>query len=123
MREKKGADSLITTSDDAKDFSKLNRFELSSFQQSNSDLKLLNPLTLKVHLENRQYILENELFEIFSFDPDFNKALLDIELQIQHLWIDFVLKDEAKLAPSGVEFKKLLQAYVGKNDDIQNSRD
>ncbi|MDR0767712.1 MAG: hypothetical protein LBE57_04665 [Methanosarcinales archaeon] len=122
MNEEKGVDLLII-SDEAKDFSKLNRVELFSFQLSNSDLKLLGPLTLKVHHENGQCILENELFEIFSFDSDFNKAFLDIDLQIQHLWVDFVLKDESKLAPSGVEFKKLLQTYVGKNDEIQNSGD
>lgn len=109
----------MITPDKVNDFNRLNCFELSSFSSPNSDLKLLKPLTLKIDHENGKCILENELLEIFSFDDDFNTALQDIELQIQHMWYDFVLKDEAKLAPSGIEFKKLLQTYVGKNDDLQ----
>lgn len=88
------------------------QYEISVFTNPAVSLELLHPLTFDVFYDNKLYIVENEVFNIFSFDRDFEKAKMDIELQIYDLWEDFVLADISSLAPSGVWFRNLLKSYL-----------
>lgn len=92
---------------------------MTAFTAPAFPLKLLRPLKFDVSYDNNLYIVENELFNIFSFDPSLEKAKADIEQQIYCLWEDFVLFDIHSLAPSGVQFRSLLQSYLGEKNEIQ----
>lgn len=94
-------------------------YEMTAFTAPAFPLKLLRPLKFDVSYDNNLYIVENELFNIFSFDPSLEKAKADIEQQIYCLWEDFVLFDIHSLAPSGVQFRSLLQSYLGEKNEIQ----
>ncbi|MDL2261765.1 hypothetical protein LJC08_06020 [Methanimicrococcus sp. OttesenSCG-928-J09] len=86
-------------------------FELRGLSEK-SCLTLLYPLELTVYFDNELYIIENDLFEIFSYDKIFKDALIDFEIQFYDLWEDFVRAEESRLAPSGIVLKKLLQTYL-----------
>ncbi|WNY27423.1 hypothetical protein [Methanolapillus ohkumae] len=86
-------------------------FELEDFSDS-IPLKLIQPLKLNVRFENNRYILENDELKMFSFDSDFEKAVLDMEQYFLSLWKNYVLIHENRLSPSGLRFKKLIQSYA-----------
>ncbi|WP_316557618.1 hypothetical protein [Methanimicrococcus hongohii] len=94
-------------------------FEISELS-ADSRLVLLHPLELTVYFDDGLYIVENDVFEIFSFDKSFKNALHDLEIQFYDLWEDFVSVDESCLAPSGIILKKLLQKYLGEKNDTKN---
>lgn len=92
-------------------------FEISELS-ADSRLVLLHSLELTVYFDDGLYIVESDLFEIFSFDKSFKNALLDLEIQFYDLWEDFVSVDEKRLASSGIVLKKLLQKYLREKDAI-----
>lgn len=87
-----------------------NRFVLTRFITPNFPLRLKKPLEMTVYFEDQKYIVENDLFEIFSFHSDFRKAMIEFENQIADLWEIFVRGEEADF--KGNVFKNLLRTYV-----------
>lgn len=84
---------------------------LNSFG-SDSPLCLNRQLELEIDFENDYYIIENDTFRLFSFEKDMKEALHSLEIQFELLWKVYVLDDESKLAPSGLELKNRLKEYM-----------
>lgn len=90
---------------------------LDTFLNPKIGLKISVPISFKIIYEDEMYFLENDLFEIFSFDKSLKKAREEIELQLLTLWNDYVMEDEASLSESSLLYKKLLLKYLEAKDD------
>jgi len=89
-----------------------NEFSIESFWTKDLPIKLLKPLSLKVFYEDGRYIVEEGVFNIYAVNQDFQKACLDFENHICHLYEEFVQEDIKKLGDSGISLRKLLQSYI-----------
>lgn len=85
-------------------------FKLESLNQ-NSSLKLLRSLELEAEFENGLYILDNDLFNLFSFGKTVDEALCSLETQFEILWENYVLEDDEKLTVGAIELKNQLKEY------------
>ncbi|WP_316557001.1 hypothetical protein [Methanimicrococcus hongohii] len=75
-------------------------------------MKVKKEIPFEVTLEDDIYIIQNDIFDIFSFNRDLEKAKIEIEEQIQFLWSEYVLANEEELAPIGLVLKNLLLNYI-----------
>ncbi|MDV0445218.1 hypothetical protein MmiAt1_07750 [Methanimicrococcus sp. At1] len=87
-----------------------------------TNLKVIKPIPFELSFEDDVYIMQNDIFDIFSFHKDLKKARIDIEEQIRFLWSEYVSVDEKSLAPSGLVLRDLLLKYVGENYGLQMSK-
>jgi hypothetical protein len=76
-----------------------------------SPLKVIQPIPIVINQENENYIIDCDVFDLFSYSKDLMKARLDLEKQIYALWKNFVGSD-IKLSESGLFRKKLLQNFM-----------
>ncbi|WP_338097804.1 hypothetical protein [Methanolapillus ohkumae] len=75
-------------------------------------LKLTKPLKLRVRYSNGRNVIRSDVFNIFSFDPDLKKAILDLEYQFFILWEADVLEDKKRLTSGGIQLRNLLKEYA-----------
>ncbi|WNY27885.1 hypothetical protein MmiEs2_00620 [Methanimicrococcus stummii] len=66
--------------------SRTDDFLLDSFLNQSVRLKILIPIPFKIAREDGMYFMENDLFDIFSYGEDLEKARNEIESQFSTLW-------------------------------------
>lgn len=92
---------------------------LTEFIDSVSSLTLRQSLELNLRFENGLYIVENSVFNIFSFSDNLKTAVQDIERHLSFLWEEYVLDDEKNLAPESIQLKNILKEYLEENECSQ----
>ncbi|WNY28027.1 hypothetical protein MmiEs2_02070 [Methanimicrococcus stummii] len=85
---------------------------LNGFISPDPSLILRRPLELNFRYEDELYIIENAVFNLFSFSENLETAVLEIEQHFSFLWEEYVLEDEQRLAPESIRLKKLLTEYL-----------
>ncbi|MDV0445749.1 hypothetical protein MmiAt1_13430 [Methanimicrococcus sp. At1] len=91
---------------------------LDKFTIENCNLEIVKPIPISVTNEDGTYVIDVDVFDLFSYDEDFAKARQDMEEKICILWKNFVEYDEKQLDVGGVFMKKLLLNYVGKKHGL-----
>jgi hypothetical protein len=96
-------------------------FELLQFS-SKSNVELFKPLPLTVYYKTDVFIIENPIFDVSSSHKSFKKALEDMELQINSLWDDFVLTENAAVSAGSPLQSRLLAHVRKKKSGVENMK-
>ncbi|MDL2260659.1 hypothetical protein LJC08_00210 [Methanimicrococcus sp. OttesenSCG-928-J09] len=88
---------------------------LESFIESESDLILRRPIELKIRYEDSLFIIENEMFNLFSYANNLKDALLDLERHFSFLWKEYAMEKDCNLTLESIQLKKKLNEYLEMN--------